>query len=269
MLDVIKNLFNSQIGLFVTLVTAFIIIWVINKLLGDIILKILGKFYRKILQVSDPKSTINNKIQNIITDINSDLSDLRRDFNADRAFVIEFQNGEQFSSKFPVWKFSINYEKTKSNITYEAKELQKIPATLVWDDFLTIFFKDDNGTRKELPGVTLINKNLICSGGCKIPRGVYFFDVSKMSMDLGPFKAMLEKQSVSYLICSPIINREGTPDGIVGLSYCDENDYVLDDDLDFCRICKFAAQLDLTWQMNKTSRKKMLKIQEKLWNSNG
>ena len=209
---------------------------------------------------------INKAIQEVISNLNSDLSALRGEFGADRAYIFEFHNGSQFASKMPQWRVSQTYEKVGAGVTYEGHNLQNIPATLIWDDFLKIFFVKD--INEELPaGISRYVRHPACKMGCVIPRSVYLVRVEEMDIAGGPVRAMLEKQGIRYMIQAPIVTAKGFIVGWVGLDYCDDEDIDLKD-LDTCKLCRYASQVALTWEIDTDAKERILQYQKKMWVKN-
>ena len=207
---------------------------------------------------------INKAMQEIITNLNNDLSALRGEFNADRAYIFEFHNGTEFASKIPQWKISKTYEKVRGGITYEGHGLQNLPATLIWDDYLKIFFNQRLGDG--LPsGISRYVRNPSCKEGCKLPRSVYLINVASMDMSGGPVKALFEKQGIYNTIQTPIVTAKGHVVGFVGLDYCDDED-IDTRNIDSCKLCRFASQVALSWELDKFSKDRIFFYQKKFLN---
>lgn len=225
----------------------------------------LTEIWRRIVDYVKGRHKIDIAAQHIISNINNDLSAIRGEYNADRAYIFEFHNGSEFASKMPQWRVSQTYEKVKAGITHEGQNLQNIPATLIWDDFLKIFFTKSD---EPLPnGIKKYIKNPVCKGGCQMPRGVYLVDVASMDVSVGPIKAMLEKRGINFILQTPIVTSSGLVVGWVGIDYCRIDDVLeIENEIEPCSLCKFASQIALAWEMNKSVKDRMITNQKKIWN---
>ena len=238
-------------------------LWLLNRLLGDLIVNRLQDLYDKIRK--GHVSRIDSKTQSVISNINSDLAILRSEMQASRAYIFEFHNGDEFISRFPIWKLSQTYEKVKPGITYEGQNLQNLPATLIWDDYLkTLYTKDVD---EYPPGIKPVSENLQCSNGCSYPRLVYQYDIMNMDLNLGPTRSLLERQGIYYMLQTPIINSKGDIVGLVGVDYCDSDGIQTIEEICVCKLCRFASQIALSWETNSGAKMKMLKHQKNLWNT--
>lgn len=206
---------------------------------------------------------LNKATQNVISNLNSDLSALRGEFKADRAYIFEFHNGSQFASKLPQWKISQTYEKVRNGITHEGGNLQNIYASLIWDDFLKVFFI--TSAKEKIPqGFTKYVNTPACKIGCILPRTVYLITVNDMDLSLGPVKAMLQRQGIYYMLVTPIMTIHANTIGFIGLDYCGEDD-LENLNVDSCSLCRFASQVALAWEMDSKTKDRMLTHQKKLW----
>jgi len=262
----LSQLFSNvmmSVGLLIVIIGSGLVL-ILNRKLLDKALDVWDKIYSKF---KGPQK-IGKETQDIIANINIDLSALRGLMDADRTYIVEFHNGSHFASKIPQWRLSKTYERVTAGITYESHRLQNVSVSLVWDYLEALF---STRAKSKLPaGMTPItdqDRTLSCDGGCSALRRVYLLDVNKMDMDAGPLRAILEQQGVEYSLITPIINSEKGVIGYVGVEYCDKGRNILEDDnIDTCDLCKFSSQIALVWELNKGIKKKMMAQQKILWN---
>lgn len=232
------------LGSLIAVATFFGILMLLNKLLEDKLVNFIKKFYTKIKTHHDINSI---KIQEIITNINSDLASLRAECGADRTCIYEFHNGSEFSSKFPQWKITNTYERVKPGIPYGKDRFSNIPATLIWENFLEFIFIDN---KKDFPlGIQIHDTNLKCKAeGCIFPRKVLKYFISEM-----PFcniKTMSEQQGIEVVLFTPIVNIHGNIIGIISVEYNHIEDYLENENkINPCILCNFAANISLIWQL--------------------
>ena len=256
--ELVKILYNNSstfvgILILILLIAAFVLI---NKFANNILYKLMAYVYNKIMSIVDIKSKIDEKTREIITNINDDLSSLRTEMKADRAYICEFHNGSEFASRFPMWKLSMTYEKVKPGTSHSSGDFQNVAATLIWDDHLKCFYSKQEDI---LPsGIKTIRKNPLCQNSCISPRRVYLFNVKEMNYDLGKTRALLQANGVYYMLQSPIIS-DNEVVGFVGVDYCDDIDIESDVDINPCEICKMAAQLSIIWSEDQKVKDKILK----------
>lgn len=243
----------------VLLLILFSIVMVLNKLLEDKLVNWVKNFYKKIKTHDD----INNlKMQEIITNINSDLAVLRNECYSDRACIFEFHNGSEFTSKFPSWKVTNTYERVRPGIPYGKEKFNQIPATLIWDNFLEFIFKEvsinENDGHLKLPnGIEKHSNNLRCkSEGCVYPRKVLKFIPSEIPFS--NIRTFLEQQGIQVVFYTPIIDINGKIIGIVSVEYNDFDDFKENEaKITPCLLCNFAANISLIWQLeNETLKRK-------------
>lgn len=228
--------------------------------------------YRKILDWGSTKLekiknnrwchvSIDQDTKDIIDSINSDLSALRAEMDGDRAYIFEFHNGSTFASRMPQWRISQTYERVRAGISYEGSNLQNIFASTIWHDFLTVLFRTNDNDY--LPkGITKVDWNRKCKNSCTLPRTTYLINVSELDISAGPTKAMLESQGVYFMLNAPILSINNDIIGFVGIDYCESMTIEEIKQLKPCRICRFAAQVALTWELDPKLKKQMLLYQQ-------
>lgn len=236
-----------------TIFGIFGIMSILNKLLEDKIVGWIKSFYKKIRTHDD----INNaKMQEIMTNINSDLAVIRSEFRADRACIFEFHNGSEFTSKFPAWKVTNTYERVRPGIPYGKEKFANVPATLLWEHFLELLFKDNpDSPQLELPeGIYKHSNNLRCAKNtksgdvCPFPRKVLKFVPA--DMPFSNFKTLLENQGIEVAFYTPIIGVNGKIIGLISVEYNDVDDFLEQEEhIHPCALCNFASQIALLWEM--------------------
>jgi hypothetical protein len=250
--DIIQQNLHSFIYTFGS-IALMILLYSLNKISGDFIVSTVKKIFKNIYEfiIGD---RIDAKSQNIIYCINNDLSELRVYTEASRAFVLEFHNGSEYLSNFPQWKLSQSYEKNAPGISYNGYEFQNIPATLIWDDYLKIFFDKDI----ELPkGIIKIDSIKKCPNMCSENRPIFLITTENLDYDAGPTRSLFEKRGVKYSIQTPIIsNFNKSIIGIAGLDYIDEKIDL--NEINECFLCKFSSNLAFIWN-DSIKKQKLLK----------
>lgn len=235
-------------------VLIFILI-IMNKILEYKSINLFGKF-KKILK-RKYKPVISNNMIKIFDIINSELAVMKKEMNADRAFIFEFHNGDYFISKNSRYKLSRTYEKVSYGISLESINLQSIDVTLVWDDYLKPFFvklPEDN-----LPfGFFYIkDEQKDCNDICKIKENAILIDVNKMDSFDGPSKIMLENQGVKFSVLNAIVSSSGVIYGIVGFDYINTK---LDlNKISISNICRLSKQIGMLWESDETLKTDALK----------
>jgi len=260
--DIINILFNDIIYL-LSILTILGGIILLNGILSGKITRL----WRNLVDRIKGRHKIYVKTQKVISKINNNLSALRGHTNADRAYIFEFHNGNDFASTLPQWKISQTYEKVGSGITHEGQNLQNLPATLVWDDFLKMFFVDKVTDLPTGTSFYVENPHCQCKGNYSMPRGAFLTEVAAMYNSVGPVKTILEQQAVSYTLQTAIFTSQRRIVGFVGLDYCKVLDFEdIEKYLDPCALCKFAAQVSLDWELNNTMKNRLMVTQKKIWN---
>lgn len=284
--SIAKNLMTfveTNIILFIALFFIFLIIGITytgSWILVDLIKIKLKKIANKIKSIfsKDPKNEDQKthhgmpdiNTVNLFNIINEDLAVLRSEIDADRAFIVEFHNGQVFASKAPRWKTSKTYEKVRNGVSFEAFNMQNLEVTLQWTDFLKVLYT--KGHEKLPPGFTVIRQNPECkhSTNCTAPRRTYLLNVSQMDKNMGPTRTLLERQHVYYQILAPILDSKLDLIGYVGADYCAENDIneiILNKNFQPCKICQFASRLSSMWEDDLEQKTNMMLKQKDFWHN--
>jgi hypothetical protein len=157
------------------------------------------------------------------------LVELRTTLKADRVFIHQFHNGNFFSNKQPIWKFSRSYEVTAQGVSYESQNNQNVMAISVWDSISGMWDSKLKKYCERLKGTTC--------GECKNPFGIYLYRVDKMPESYS--KVVLRNQGVVAYIHGPIVEDGDHLVGILGIEYLDGCG-IIDDP---CLICQKVQEI--------------------------
>ena len=118
------------------------------------------------------------------------LKGILSDFNADRAYVFEFHNGDYFSSGMPMQKFTCTYEVVSDGVSAECQNPGEYRMSN-YNDYIS----------------SMIHK-----------RDYIVKDIKKMNSD-ALLKSLLTKKGVKSLYNIPIKTFRGRTIGFIGLDY--------------------------------------------------
>lgn len=289
-LNYIINFVNANLYVFLSLFILFILVAVmyfgsrlLTEMIKDKFKKIVGLFFKKKKDNNDNENEVivyngdngfienmmNNNTIMLFNEINEGLAVLRSEMSADRAFIIEFHNGQIFASKNHRWKASKTYEKTKIGTSFESYKMQNMEVTLYWSDYFHTFYTYNN-TDILPPGFSIIRKNPECKDYCSPLRYVYLLDVSSMDKNLGPMMRFLEKEGIAFQLLTPIITTELTIVGCLGIDYCKNEDFediINQDDYTPCSLCRFASDVSMMWENNQNDKQLLMDKQRMMWNN--
>jgi hypothetical protein len=172
-----------------------------------------------------------NKV--FIQDVYDEIVSLRHTMVADRSFILEFSNGEKFSSKNPIFKVSRSYSSIGLGISPDKEISLGVPITLYWDIFQAFF-----GTSKyDINGVSILkSKTPLCKTECRYNERVYLVDVDNLASST--FKNISIMNGTKYYLISHILNNSGNIIGLLGVEYLSsdiDKDYIQP-----CIMCKSA-----------------------------
>lgn len=160
----------------------------------------LAKFYKTMLGNKNATpldiAAANDKI---VMDL---ISDKRSVLKADRAYVIQFHNGDFFSSRNPIWRITMTHESCEPGMAYVADQYRNVAVSIMLDRVTPFWHKDVQGVRR-LDAACLSSQ-----------VGVYFFNVEKMGD--GWAKTVFMSQSVNYALSLPIYSPDGRIIGMLG-----------------------------------------------------
>jgi hypothetical protein len=262
--DILNTPFTPLIST-IAVALFFGLIWLFNKLLGDAVLRMFQNGFRLITRHDD---LMDWSLQKIIQNVHNELTSLRIDFDSDRAYVLQFHNGEEYSSRMPRWRLTNTFDVYRRGVHSSSKNWSDVPATLVWSDYLELFFTEK--IERELPiGITLHSKKLSCMNEdgvseCPFPRRILFFNVEEL--ELGYLRAKLEQEGVSLMIQTPIVSSDNRIVGILGVDYTlsEYESIINDSEFDICQLCAIASQIALIWEQDATLKNRILKIYRKV-----
>lgn len=139
------------------------------------------------------------------------LTELRVRLNAERAFLVQFRNGDRFSLDTPIFRLFVTYEIVGSGVA---------SATLAWSDLLASqfheilspMFEDVASLRPELLPCTECRQSAVCkkreSGSAKL--------IVVPNMVEGVAKSMLIQQGTSRLAIAPMMDGKHLVGFVVG-----------------------------------------------------
>lgn len=139
--------------------------------------------------------------------VNSLLLELRVTTRADRAYLVQFHNGQVFTNQQPVWRMSCTHETCKTGISYEAKNLQSLMCSLLLE-LLECFW-----TGRLYDGM----EKLPCTNCDHCLAGTFM--VTAASLHEGAAKAITLERGVIYSFLTPIKLGQDVV-GFVAVDYC-------------------------------------------------
>lgn len=175
------------------------------------------------------------------------LGEVLRDYDCNRAFIIEFHNGDSFSSVMPNWKLSITYEIVDSKTKRLSEQFQNIRASLMIDIIAGC-------STKEYPeGISCYENSDNCCDNSLIS-----FDVDEMENTYA--KGILQYYGSKYLFGKPL-KRDGKVIGILFIDYT--RPIVIDIVRKLkCSLCDKANEIASMWELfhkeNYTPKKNIL-----------
>ena len=264
---VFDNLFAEGVFALIGVFILFGMVLVINRFFQEKVLQRISSVFNKISNKFSNKRhhIITEETREVISSVNSDLSELRAEMYADRAFIYHFHNGTHFTSKYPSWKLSNTFIKVGKGISNNSRRFQDIQVSLIWDDFVSaLWLKREDEMR---PGISIVNKNQSCViKSCTYPRKVLLIKVSELNYS-GSSRLELEEMGVYCFLIAPIL--DSTKEniiGFVGIDYNDKetyNELINDENFSFCKLCKFVLHLTAYFSLNDISETQFVKTSKK------
>lgn len=159
------------------------------------------------------------------------LTDIMVKYDCNRVMLLEFHNGDTFSSVMPNWKLSMTYEVTDSHTPKTINYIQNVRASLVIDIVSGCFDK------KYPDG---IDNHMTCHECC---GDMIYFDVDEMAN--GYAKGIFQSNGSKYLFGVPI--REGKK--AIGIVLIDYTEPVLLDLINRqgCKLCETVNEISALW----------------------
>lgn len=138
------------------------------------------------------------------------LVELRVHVKAARCYVVQFHNGQVFTSRHPVYRMSCTQETCLGGLVRIQGEMQNILVEQVWQEVEPLF-----GESAGLPGVTRVHTE---ARPDKPPfRATYWYATS--TLPEGWFKSSLIARGTTALAASPILDTHGTVVGFVAAEF--------------------------------------------------
>lgn len=132
------------------------------------------------------------------------LSEQRVTLHGARAFVVQFHNGDFFSSRKPIWKITMTHESCEPGRRYVADGYRNLAVSILLDWVLPFW-------GQEVRGVKRIDAN--CGNGV----GVYWYVVNDMAD--GWCRVAWQARGVTHAISSPLHSQDGRIIGMVGYDF--------------------------------------------------
>jgi len=146
--------------------------------------------------------------------LNALLAELRVEMDADRAYVLQFHNGHEFSISQPIWRMSCTHEICAPGISYEAESMQNILVSTVVEGIIPFFPGDD----VKLSGIVPVDCDN-CLGKCKSTvRRTHWCTVTELPPSR--LKQRLVSQGIKNWLCTNLFSAGGHVIGIMGVDYC-------------------------------------------------
>ena len=162
------------------------------------------------------------------------LQDIMKMYDCNRVMLLEFHNGDVFSSVAPNWKLSMTYELVDSHTVRLIDKLQNIRASLVIDLIAGCISHDFPA------GVSYHSINCDCCG-----NNIIAIDVSEMDNTYA--KGIFDFNNSKYVFVVPI-KREGRMVGIVLVDYT-ENVLVDAINRNGCTLCNKVNEISAMWEL--------------------
>lgn len=141
------------------------------------------------------------------------LVELRVTLCASRCYVMQFHNGQVFTSQDPVYRMSCTQEAVDRGLAPVQPELQSILVHQVWQEIAPLF-----GQTTGLPGVERVHQE---DHPTHPPyRGTYYYVTQQIPQ--GWFQSMLVGHGAWSVAISPLIDTKGTLVGFVAVEFNDE-----------------------------------------------
>ena len=162
------------------------------------------------------------------------LQDIMKFYDCNRVMLLEFHNGDIFSSVAPNWKLSLTYELVDSQTPRLIDKLQNIRASLVIDLIAGCM------SHSFPNGVSHHSTNYDCCGNRMIA-----IDVSEMDNTYA--KGIFDLNNSKYLF-GVLIKREGQAVGIVLIDYT-ENILIDAVNHNGCTFCTKVNEISAMWEL--------------------
>ena len=180
------------------------------------------------------------------------LSELRSKLRADRAYIFEIHNGDDFPSVAPNHKLTCTYEVANEGISEFADKLQNVKASYIYD-FTTAVFMPSAVLPK---GMHRIKDMIRCRDEeCSNIGGLL---MHTNEMPEGYTKNLWRQKGIRDILVAPIFSVDKVnPIGVLALDYCHEDTLVLGIDMltkHECMLCNYAGEISSLWHLHKKER---------------
>lgn len=141
------------------------------------------------------------------------LVELRVNTCAARCYVMQFHNGQVFTSQDPVYRMSCTQEAVDRGLAPVQPALQNIIVHQLWQELAPLF-----GQEIDLPGITRLHQ----ADHPKNPpyRGTYYYVTQQIPQ--GWFQSMLVGHGAWSVAISPLLDAKGTLVGFVAVEFNDQ-----------------------------------------------
>lgn len=180
------------------------------------------------------------------------LSELRSKLKADRAYIFEIHNGDDFPSVAPNHKLTCTYEVVNEGVSEFATMLQNIKASYIYDFTNAVFM-----SLTQLPkGMYKLKDMVRCRDEECNNIGGMLLHVNEMPE--GYTKNLWRQKGIRDMLVVPIFNVDKhTPIGMLALDYCREGgvthaiDYLTKYE---CMLCDSAGEISSLWHIHSKER---------------
>ena len=176
------------------------------------------------------------------------LSELRSKLKADRAYIFEIHNGDDFPSVAPNHKLTCTYEVVNEGVSEFASMLQNIKASYIYDFTSAVFVPS-----MSLPkGMYRIKDMVKCRDNQCSNIGGMLIHINEMPE--GYTKNLWRQKGAWDMLVIPIFNVDKhTPIGMLALDYCREGSLI--DAINYltereCMLCDAAGEISSLWHLH-------------------
>ena len=180
------------------------------------------------------------------------LSELRSKVKADRAYIFEIHNGDDFPSVAPNHKLTCTYEVANEGISEFAEKLQNVKASYIYDFTTAVFM-----SLTQLPkGMYKLKDMVRCRDEKCDNIGGMLLHVNEMPE--GYTKNLWRQKGIQDMLVVPIFNIDKhTPIGMLALDYCHEAS--LTSGIEYitkhqCLLCDYAGEISSLWHLYSKER---------------
>lgn len=182
------------------------------------------RYVLRIRPPEDPTDRIKTEIK--VYDI---LTETRVTCKGSRCYLIQFHNGDEFSSERPIWKVTCTHESVDRGISHaRSEELKNAVSSYILDELKPMFNVASEGVKKA---------SIVGSCGDCDKRGTFVFNEPMMNMSIP--KSLMVARGTSIMFTSPVVIKNKIV-GYVGVDTGEEGD-----ERNACKVCEAASQISL------------------------